>query len=70
MRIGLEEEGAEDGCSHDEEDAGTKPACSGLRGVRVTTGELAVHLHATDKSHDGTDGIHQFRGGLKVGTDH
>ena len=55
MRIGLEEEGAEDGCSNDEEDAGTKPACGSLRGVWVTRRELAVHLHAADESHDSAE---------------
>ena len=61
-----EEEGTQDGGGHNQEDTRKEPARGGLRGVRVTAGELAVGLDAAHKPQHGTDGIAQFGGGIEV----
>jgi len=63
----LEEEGTQDGGSHDQEDACEEPAGGSLRSVGVAAGKLAVGLDAADQTQYGTDGITEFRGGIEIG---
>ena len=59
-----------DGCAHDEEDAGSEPACGSLARVGVARRELAIHLDASDETHHGTDGVDELRAWIKVGGHH
>ena len=35
-----------------------------------TSHELAIHLYSSDKSHDRTDGVDEFRGRVEIGSYH
>ena len=35
-----------------------------------TSHELAIHLYSSDKTHDRTDGVDEFRGRVEIGSHH
>jgi len=66
----LQEEGTQDRSRHDEEDTGTEPRGRRLTRIRVTRGELVVDLDAPDEPYHSSDGVNQFRAGIKVARHH
>ena len=66
----LQEEGTQDRSRHDEEDTGTKPRGCRLTRIRVTRGELVVDLDTPDEPYHSSDGVDQFRAGIKVARHH
>ena len=64
--ITLEEEGTQDGCRYNQEDTGEEPTGRGLRGVRVSAGELAVGLDTAHQSEYRTDSITEFGRRIKI----
>ena len=66
----LQEEGTQDRSRHNEEDTGTKPRGRRLTRIRVTRGELVVDLDAPNEPYHSSDGVDQFRAGIKVARHH